>query len=126
MRATRTQSGDPPVAAWLYRSLARSSRPPDLNTAPHASFRDGFLAAGHRLPRAIICIADSWGREIAVDLSTAIAKLMRHRTWGAASLHFIGDNDVELLRETRETIEIGERLFRKAIMDAKDAHQTKN
>jgi len=45
---------------------------------------------------------------------------MSHRAWGAASLRFISDNDVELLRETRETIEIGERLFRKAIMDAAD------
>jgi hypothetical protein len=59
-------------------------------------------------------------KEIAVDLSTAIAKLMSHRASGAASLRFISDNDVELLRETRETIEIGERLFRKAIMDAAD------
>jgi hypothetical protein len=38
----------------------------------------------------------------------------------------IGDNDVELLRETRETIEIGERPFCKAIMNAEDAHKTKN
>jgi hypothetical protein len=64
------------------------------------------------------------GKESAVDLSTAIAKLMRHRAWGEASLRFVGDN-VELLRETRETIEIGERLFRKATMDAEDAQKTK-
>jgi hypothetical protein len=47
-----------------------------------------------------------------VDLSTAIAKLMRHR-------RFVAGN-AELIEETRETIEIGERLFRKAIMDAAD------
>ena len=59
-----------------------------------------------------------------MDLSTAIAKLMRHRQWGEASLRFVAGN-AELIEEKRETIEI-ERLFRKAIMDAEDAHKTKH
>ena len=41
------------------------------------------------------------------------------RQWGEASLRFVAGN-AELIEETRETIEIGERLFRKAIMDAAD------
>jgi hypothetical protein len=65
------------------------------------------------------------GKESAVDLGTAIAKSMRHRQWGEASLRFVAGN-AELIEETRETIEIGERLFRKAIMDAEDAHKTKH
>jgi hypothetical protein len=59
-----------------------------------------------------------------VDLSTAIAKLMRHRQWGEASLCFVAGN-AELIEETRETIEIGERLFAKRSWDAEDAHKTK-
>jgi hypothetical protein len=61
-----------------------------------------------------------------MDLSTAIAKLIRHRQWGEASLRFLGTNNAELIEETQSTIEIGEQLFREAIMDAEDAHKTKH
>jgi hypothetical protein len=61
-----------------------------------------------------------------MDLSTAIAKFMRHRQWGEASLRFLGTNTAELIEETRSMIEIGERLFREAIMDAEDADKTKH
>jgi hypothetical protein len=50
---------------------------------------------------------------------------MRHRQWGEASLRFVAGN-AELIEETRETIEIGKRLFRKAIMDAETAHKIKH
>jgi hypothetical protein len=65
------------------------------------------------------------GKESAVDLSTAIAKLMRHRQWEEVSLRFVAGN-AELIEETRETTEIGERLFRKVIIDAEDTHKTKH
>jgi hypothetical protein len=61
-----------------------------------------------------------------MDLSTAIAKLMLHRQWGAASLRLLGTTNAELIEETRSTIEIGERLFREAIMDAEDADKAKH
>ena len=54
-----------------------------------------------------------------------IAKLMRHRQWGEASLRLLGTDNTELIGETRSMIETGERLFREAIMDAEDAHKTK-
>jgi hypothetical protein len=40
-----------------------------------------------------------------MDLSTAIAKLMRDRQWGEASLRFLGTNNAELIEETQSTIE---------------------
>jgi hypothetical protein len=51
---------------------------------------------------------------------------MRHRQRGEASLRFLGTNTAELIEETRSMIEIGERLFREAIMDAEDADKTKH
>ena len=47
-----------------------------------------------------------------MDISIAIAKLMRHRQWGEASLRLLGRTNAELIEQTRSTIEIGERLFR--------------
>ena len=61
-----------------------------------------------------------------MDISIAIAKLMRHRQWGEASLRLLGRTNAELIEQTRSTIEIGERLFREAIMDAEDADKSKH
>ena len=79
-----------------------------------------------RKPRIANLIGEKQGGPSDMDLSTAIAKLMRHRQWGEASLRLLGTNNVELVGETRSTIETGERLFREAIMDAGDAHKTKH
>jgi len=60
-----------------------------------------------------------------MHLSTANRQTHAPPPVGRASLRLLGTNSAELIGKTRSTIETGERLFREAIMDAEDAHKTK-
>jgi hypothetical protein len=64
-----------------------------------------------------------------MDLSTAIARLLRHRQWAARTLRFAtASGDDNLLEVALDKIAKGERTFRKVVLDAADdeANKTRN
>jgi hypothetical protein len=76
-------------------------------------------AGQSRLLCVIICV---------VDLSTAIARLMRHRAWAAKTLRWARSQECDHAGEVKRTIDVAEKVFQRVVMAAADAEakQTKN
>ncbi|MGA8693073.1 MAG: hypothetical protein WB689_04370 [Xanthobacteraceae bacterium] len=60
-----------------------------------------------------------------MDVDQAVAKLKQHRVWAEAAVRFCGSNR-ELLEDTQRTIELGESIYRQAIMEVADAEGASN
>jgi len=58
-----------------------------------------------------------------MNVDQAIAKLKQHRLWAEAAVRFCGSNR-ELLEDTQRTIELGESIYREAIMEVANAEGT--
>jgi hypothetical protein len=59
-------------------------------------------------------------KENDMDVDQAVAKVKQHRVWAEAAVRFCGSNR-ELLEDTQRTIELGESIYREAIMEVADA-----
>jgi hypothetical protein len=59
-------------------------------------------------------------KENDLDVDQAVAKLKQHRAWAAAAMRFYGSNR-ELLKDTQRMIELGESIYREAIMEVAGA-----
>ena len=66
-----------------------------------------------------------------MDLSTAIARLMRHRTWAERTLRWAHSHEKDCpgqVEQSQHIIDVAERVFQRVVMRAADddANKTKN
>lgn len=59
-------------------------------------------------------------------LSTAIARLMRHRAWAERTLRWARSQECNYAGEVRRTVDRAEEIFQRAVMNAVDETLTKH